>query len=203
MGDQRPDQELYLERQANAEIMRDRVASGMSDKPIPKFDPELIRQLGRLVIGFGQLQITLDLLMASLISQDQRVGRIVGSHVQFAALLNLIRALFINAHGEADSDYARLSELLNEADAVSVDRNRLIHSAWAISDEGVAATIRTPPKLRKGFKVESIENVSDATVEPLVARCQKLSGDLLALYQALGAAGKVARYTAPGEGLLC
>lgn len=166
----------------------------MSSDDAPKFESELVRQLGRLVLAFGQVQITLDLLLASVIDQDQRVGRIIASHLQFAGIVNLVRALYITRHGEDDLDYPRLHQLLGEAKAISGERNRLFHSAWALSDDGTAATLRTPQKVEKEFKVEIVEDVKPAYVESLVERAKRLAEDLLAFHQEVSLSGKLADY---------
>jgi len=99
---------------------------------------EYCAAIGKVALDFGRLETTLDLALGLLInSQDIVTGQIVVSRIQgFQVKVKLFQELsrrhFPRKRSAKHELHAVIDLLTKSLDKAAEDRNRLVHSSWAI-----------------------------------------------------------------------
>ena len=171
----------------------------MADPKMPAFDKELVQQLGRVVLAHGQLTTVLQVILMALVDVDQRVGWVVASHLgSFSSLADCIHALYITRNTAEDAHYAQLANLLARGEEVTRRRNKIIHSGWSLSEEGIAGRVRAP-RMKKGWTLDVADNVQPSEVRALVTEINAVSSEATKWYKAAAEAGSLVHYTYSGS----
>ena len=140
---------------------------------------DFVRALGRVTANFAQLELITGTMMGSLVSCQQPVGQILAAHLPFQRTIAITEALFRALHPD-DADIEALTQLLQRAALAEQTRNRLIHSAWVVIEEGgtiSVARIKFSAKGKQGLKVahDTVTAVElNATADEIAAVCQDM-----------------------------
>jgi hypothetical protein len=130
-----------------------------------------------MTVSFALLELQIQTLLSSLIREHQRVGQIIATQLSFARLRATVVGLYAERHGE-DDDFQILKQLLNEANEIEQERNRITHSIWgAASSPDHITRIKLTCRERRGFQVQS-EEYNEARFVDFNNRIKKLSGAL-------------------------
>jgi hypothetical protein len=90
--------------------------------------------LGRLVVSFQSLELTLIEYLASLANQsDREIGYIISEGLSFKKLVTTVDALA--KYRESTEKYISLNELLKNALKLEEERNKFVHGYWDLSFE--------------------------------------------------------------------
>ena len=93
---------------------------------------ELEKAIGRVTIYFSSLENTISRLIALLIGeQGTEIGVAITSELPFKQLVGMLQNIFRYKSNNADK-ITKLDKLLKSAFAISNERNKLIHSVWAM-----------------------------------------------------------------------
>ena len=154
--------------------------------PVPK---DVLTAIGDMTVSFALLEMTIQTLAESLISNRQRIGQIVTSELPFPRLVTLTRALYLEGHSQ-DADYPTLDRLLREADKVYSERNLVIHSLWATGSSPDSATrVKFTARDRGGFTAKFRE-VDARAVQEQVEGIKSLARQFQAFWVHLVETGK-------------
>ena len=94
---------------------------------------EFLRQLGRFVISWSQLEATVDEAIATCLSDDLNLGVHVTAGQHFRARVDLLNSVFLyRIHDDAIRSSFR--EWYKEVIDLATQRNNIMHSSWAIAE---------------------------------------------------------------------
>jgi hypothetical protein len=120
--------------------------------PVP---PELLVHIGDMTVSFALLETHLQMLMGSMLTDDQGVGQILSVTLPFRRLREVTASLYLHRHGD-DEDFKRLTVLLQEAADIEEERNRITHSIWgAGGKKGTVARMKMTIRQKDGYKFKS------------------------------------------------
>lgn len=120
--------------------------------PVPS---KLQEKIGDIVVSFSLLEDVMQSLTYSLITEDQKIGRIIVAGRPFRRLRELLIGIYIEKFGK-DENFGSLRELLKEAANIEAKRNQIVHSIWAVGDtkdslRRIKGTIDIASGYRKSF----------------------------------------------------
>ena len=126
----------------------------MLKHPVPK---ELLEGIGDVIVSFALLELEMQSLLGSLLHDNQRIGRILASHLSFARLRAATLSTYCELHGE-DRGFEELRAIMRDADTAEKERNRIVHSIWgAGSRPGVVMRLKVTAVEKRGFHVQGEE----------------------------------------------
>lgn len=107
----------------------------------------LVREklIGRLVINWSLLESSLNNLVWDFLNLDVSRGRVMTSRMDVRNLVSTIRDL--GAICAEESDFFKLSPILDEIDILREQRNLVVHGIWAVTKRGetVSMSLKTKP----------------------------------------------------------
>lgn len=132
----------------------------------PSMSRAHLLQLGRIVVRFQRLEMSLARLLETLLGLDQMTGDILASRLSFGALADL----FATIATQRASDLKEVFVLRQALEDAEVIRNRLIHSVWAAgaSPGTPAVRIKKAARPRKGLVVDT-EHLSTTDLRKIAA----------------------------------
>lgn len=120
--------------------------------PVPE---DILTQIGDITVSFATLELTLSMLVGSLIAEHQRIGQIITAELSFQGLRALLVSLYLERHGK-DDDYETLRSLNVRAGELEAKRNQITHSIWgAGSAPGTVTRFKTTAKEKRGVHFDS------------------------------------------------
>jgi hypothetical protein len=146
---------------------------------MPKVTDDHYRAVGRVVLGFAQLEFFLCLMIVKLIDSDWRLGHIVASELSFRNAVLLAQALYVERFGEA-SDAKGLRSVLKRATGLAEERNQVVHSNWDVDSGAVTRRLKIKASAKQGLIVIS-EPTNVATLDRIADRMEATGRDLLLL----------------------
>ena len=153
---------------------------GNRAKPRPMVEhsiPEpLLTRIGDITVSFATLELQMQLLIDVLLVNEIRVTQIVTAELPFRALLPLATSLYRERHGE-DADFDELREVLKRVEKVEQDRNLVMHSTWAIQDDGTIALAKTTARLKRGLHVR-IEPMGAAELKEIAEDVRQVGDEI-------------------------
>jgi len=142
--------------------------------PVPE---KLLARIGDMTVSFALLEMEIQLLVASLLQDGQRIGQIVTAELAFRNLRALAISLYKERRGE-DTDFGKLKELMTHAARVEETRNQITHSVWATGGGADTVTrVKTTAKEKRGLRF-AFDRVSEDDLTTLVADIKKLARDV-------------------------
>lgn len=122
--------------------------------------PKHLQSIGDITVSFALLELALQMLVGSMLNENQKVGRIISVEMSFRNLRAVMISLFIEKHGKDDQDFPKLKALIKRSSEIEARRNQITHSIWGAGTEPNAITrIKTTAKEKHGLKFDS-ENVT-------------------------------------------
>jgi hypothetical protein len=98
----------------------------------PNNQDNFYRAIGRLVIEWSHLELSIKETIALCISDDQGLNDRITANEQLPALLTLLNSLFRYRVGD-DKEHTCLKQLRTRIDKLADQRNKLIHSHWFVA----------------------------------------------------------------------
>jgi hypothetical protein len=116
---------------------------------------ELFQWLGKMTANFSTLEGFTQIFLASLISDDPVIGRTVTADLGLRSMIPVLRSLY-QYRVKDKKKIDRLRALLVKIHSLEEDRNRMVHSKWAL-DPAINQMVRSKATVRskKGFEVEA------------------------------------------------
>lgn len=159
----------------------------MLHHPVPESH---LKNIGDITVSFAMLESQLQSLIGSLLNERQRIGQIITAELSFKALKALLVSLYIERHGNDDSDFGQLKRLILRCGKIEEKRNQITHSVWgAGSDVNHITRIKTTAKENHGIKFQ-FEDVSSQSLANIAIEIKILAHDLFAFYMHLLESGK-------------
>jgi hypothetical protein len=143
---------------------------------------DYLTRIGNVVTKFELLQRNLGSVLTGFISPNPFVGIIVTREVGFWELVRLIKAIYMQLHGE-DDDFAQLKTILEEAKRVKALRDKIVHSGFThVSDPEKKidhiGRFKVTAKERRGYQRHS-EKITLADLDGVVGEIGRINDDLL------------------------
>ncbi len=91
-------------------------------------EPELAQQLGQIVVSWASAEEWLSHLLATLVDADPGGMSIITSTAGAATQIQWIQTALSVFHHQ--TDLTEISDLVQEADELRIDRNALAHGVW-------------------------------------------------------------------------
>lgn len=149
-------------------------------------EAELFADLGKIVLNFSTLEFVLACFVTRLISDDSKVGAIVTSEMSFQNLLKAFDSL--TQYRITDPPVlAKVSTLIKRLNASEQERNKIIHSVYALPDNDKKTEftrLKATAKQGKGLKI-SEEVIDTKVLKDLTLELRQLVIDLESLYKSL------------------
>ena len=142
-------------------------AHGLSD--------EFLIELGDVMVSFALLEHEMRNLAAKLIGVDDGITSIVTNQLTFADLRDSLGSLW-RERGELRVSEMALKELLKRAEAVEAERNRIVHSIWALSEK-TGNPVRIKVRVRKKGRDVQVEDYDAERLRGFAQSLQLLAYD--------------------------
>lgn len=142
---------------------------------------ELLKHIGKIVVGFSKLELHLELFTWGLISDNQALGQAITSGMSFSSLTKLFATLLKvkTSDQEILEEFEGIVRRLNE---VNERRNQIIHSYWTYDLETKEdSTLKLKADGFKGIK-DITELVTSEKLESFVREIEKLTSDFIRVY---------------------
>jgi hypothetical protein len=139
-----------------------------------KLSDKHLRALGRINADFQELEF---ILIGSLgiVLGDENVGSIVASYLPFKGLTELLEALVKDKFPPPGEQMEALSGLFKRIRAAEDERNRFIHSSWAVQPSGGHYWRR---KYVRGSAIPRVEEFTSVQMEAVAASTRALVREL-------------------------
>ncbi|MDX2196274.1 MAG: hypothetical protein NW207_07640 [Cytophagales bacterium] len=142
----------------------------------------IIENLGKLTLNFSTLELTVSAFVSKLISDDSKIGAIITSEMSFQNLLKAFSSLSqykLNNHIE----YTKIFKLINRIKVVEQERNKLVHSAYAISNiEDRILRIKITAKQYKGLNIIN-EEINIKNFKNIITKIHEITHEIILLYK--------------------
>ena len=159
--------------------------------------------LGRVIAKFQQLELSLKFIAWHLISNDPQVGQAVTAHMNFESVRNICSSLLRHRLTDSHPLVDTLEGILGKARRMEKHfRNRLVHSAWLIEEDGdypgFPGVVRLKFTAREGEGLRiQISSDALADLEDAIREFDAIVFDVELLTDALRNAGVVDRWYFP------
>lgn len=158
----------------------------MIQHPVPA---KLLVHIGDITVSFTLLELSIQMLIGSLIAEHQRIGQIITAELAFRNLRALAISLYKERHGE-DADFLVLRELIRRAADLEETRNQITHSVWAAGNTADTVTrTKTTAKERHGICFH-FKQVGEGDLAKVAQDLKHLAGEIQALWIRLIDSGK-------------
>ena len=94
---------------------------------------DFLKAIGRITVNFSHLEFEVFFLIWPLLDSDQEAARVVSDMLSFRQKCELINSL-CQLRATDKKEIEGLGDLTKKLDHVGLERNRLIHSVWAVGD---------------------------------------------------------------------
>ena len=165
----------------------------MSLRPQPPFPDDLVHAIGAVTLSYSALDTQVKLLTWRLIDPHiQAIGKIITASMPMTALLNDFSALF--RLRTRDNDLIdRMIALVSRIEALSRERNDVIHAIWVGSPRSLTA-IRGKITAKRGHGLaEQTARVHSEDVYNLAERIEEARQEIIALEYAITASSPALR----------
>ena len=137
----------------------------------------ILIQIGDITVSFSLLESIIQLIVGSLISNNQKIGQIVTSKLSFRFLLPIVISLYLEKFGE-DDRFTVFKDLIGRAGRINEQRNQIIHSLWMVGDDSdYVSRIKGIAKVKSGLIFQNQE-MSAGDIKTLVDEMKELSQEL-------------------------
>ncbi|HVA26476.1 MAG TPA: hypothetical protein VMW62_19065 [Chloroflexota bacterium] len=147
-----------------------------------KLSDKHLRALGRINADFQELEF---ILIGSLgiVLGDENVGSIIASYLPFKGLTELLEAILKDKFPPPAEQIEAFSGLFRRIRAAEDERNRFIHSSWAVQPSGGHYWRR---KYVRGSPIPRFEEFTSAQMEAIAASMRVLVAELRFLMEHVG-----------------
>lgn len=105
-------------------------------------DPELTRRLGQITINWGVIEEWLGHMLGTLIDADLGGANVLTNEMGAATTIKLIKTIIALNEAKAPA-ISVLRDLMDEADALRIERNHYVHGVWETGPQPGTALIQT------------------------------------------------------------
>ena len=123
----------------------------------------LALELGRIVIGFAQIEGVFRHLAWNLIQSDQFTGQVITAELSFKSLLSLISSL-IKLKLKGQEIEAEIDQRIKRANQLEELRNTYMHSRWGVY-ENIEETLRFKQVAKQKMGLRTTHMIKDHTAE--------------------------------------
>ena len=150
---------------------------------------EFLVLIGDMTVSFAVLEMQIEILLETLIGEDQRVGQIIASQLSFARLRATVIGIYGERYGD-DSGLHTLKQLMRQAAEIEQERNRITHSIWGKGTSPDTITrIRLTCRERSGVQLQ-FEDYDEAKFLEFNDRIKRLCNNFFIFYSRLLQKGK-------------
>ena len=154
--------------------------------PVPD---RLLVHIGDMTVSFALVELSIQILVGSLILEHQEIGRIITAELSFKQLRALAISLYKARHGE-DADFDTLRKLIKRAAQLEQTRNVITHSIWGAGRSPETVTrIKTTAKEKRGIHSESVE-LDAGELASVAFQLKSLAGEIQGFWLSLLDRGK-------------
>ena len=140
--------------------------------------PKLLVHIGDITVSFALLELHIQTLVGSLLSNKSRIGQIITAELSFRNLRALAISLYLELRGE-DEDFAVFRKLMQRAGKMEETRNAITHSVWAAGNTADTVTrFKTTAKERQGIQFQFVE-VSESYLAKVAQDLKLLASEIL------------------------
>lgn len=153
--------------------------SAIAESPYGNIDRGVLQAIGLAVVNYSLLEESLALGVAWLIEgtlYDDVVHLVVRRH-SFRALLDTFGGLYRRRFPD-DLDYVDLKEICKELEALSEERNRMVHSFWSSGKAAGRLNRYKTAVVRRGW-ITLDESLSEADILGFAEQAEKGANRLL------------------------
>ena len=147
-----------------------------------KLSDKHLRALGRINADFQELEFIL-ISSLGIVLGDENVGSIIASYLPFKGLTELLEALFKDKFPPPTDQMEAFRGLFRRIRAAEEERNRFIHSSWAVQPKGGHYWRR---KYVRGSAIPRVEEFTSTQMEAVAASTRSLVAELTSLIEHVG-----------------
>jgi hypothetical protein len=149
-----------------------------------------LKSIGDITVSFSLLEWYLQIMVGSLLDENQKVSKIITSELSFKGVKALLMSLYIEKLGKDDADYNQLKGLLNRCGQAEGKRNQITHSMWGVGkNTDLITRIKTTAKEKHGIRFQN-ERMSPKDIEGIASEINQLTKELVELWIVLVVKGK-------------
>ncbi len=155
--------------------------------PPPKFP--FLEQIGDITVSFASLELSIQILVGSLIREHQTIGQIITAELSFQNLRALTISLYKERHGK-DADFDTLRDLMKRARQIEEKRNQITHSFWTAGKSADTITrVKATAKEAHGIRFQFHET-SETDLAGIATDIKQLTEEVQAFLISLIKSGK-------------
>ena len=152
---------------------------------------QAMQQLGEYVVGFQELEATMNSCISALVSRDKHVGQVLTAQMSFRSKLDVLVSLLLYRLGTTRLP-ASLADVIKEIGDCEQRRNTLVHSLWDIhlKDPEFVKRVKVRCSRRSGLarseelvlpddlydEARSFENIAERLSEEIEEHLPKVAG---------------------------